>query len=392
MKIAVVHDWLVSHGGAENALSQILQVFPEAELFCLLDFTPEKERGFLLNKKSTTTFLQKLPFAEEKYRNYLPLMPLAVGMLDLSKYDLVITSSHAAAKGVPTRKDQLHICYCYTPFRYAWDLREQYLKEAGLNRGLIGFASRVLLAYIRSWDVGNSRRVDYFSTISEYIKQRIRHAYHRDAEVIYPPVNTDFFPLCREKEDYYVTVSRLVPYKKVDLIVKAFTGMPDKRLVVVGMGPDLEKVMFDAGPNVVFKMHLNNAEMSEQLQRAKAFVFAAEEDFGIAPLEAQACGTPVIGYGRGGLLETVRGKFADEDLGGGKDLTGVFFRDQTEAAIIEAVNKFETISLNPDACRANSLRFSEEVFRRKFKSFVDGKAADFFKKRGSGRLNVPPRA
>lgn len=378
MKIAVVHDWLVAHGGAENALGQILRTFPEADLFCLLDFIPEEKRAFLLNKKSVTTFMQRLPFAEEKYRNYLPLMPLAVSRMDLSGYDVVISSSHAAAKGAPTRPDQLHLCYCYTPFRYAWDLREQYLKEAGLHRGLKGVASRSLLFFIRQWDVRNSRRVDYFSAISEYIRQRIRNAYHRDSEVIYPPVNTDLFPLCREKEDYYVTVSRMVPYKKIDLIVRAFTAMPDKQLVVVGVGPDLEKVMFDAGPNVVFKMHLDNAAMSRLLQRAKAFMFAAEEDFGIAPLEAQACGTPVIGYGRGGLLETVKGKFSDEDLGSGGGLTGVFFREQNENSIIEAVRKFEGISIIPEDCRANSMRFSEETFRMKFKAFVEGKAASFF--------------
>jgi len=374
MKIAVVHDWLVARGGAENTLEQILRVFPQADLFTMLDFVPEGERGFLLNKKSVTSFLQKLPAAKEKYRSYLPLMPFAVRGFDLSNYDLVISSSHAAAKGAPTRKDQLHICYCYTPFRYAWDLREQYLKEAHLDRGLKGFAARALLAWLRRWDAANSRGVDYFATLSEYIRERINKAYGRDAEVVYPPVNTDHFTLCEEKEDYYITVSRMVPYKKIDLIVRAFTAMPGKRLVVIGTGPDLEKVMRGAGPNVEFKKYLDNAAVAAYMRKARAFVFAAEEDFGIAPLEAQACGTPVIGYGRGGLLETIKGRFADEPDREG-DFTGLFFREQTEACLMAAVNSFEAGRFSPAACRANSLRFSEEMFRNKFKAFVERKIA-----------------
>lgn len=374
MKIAVVHDWLVAHGGAENTLEQMLRVFPEADLYSLLDFVPEGERGFLLNKKSHTSFIQRLPFAKEKYRSYLPLMPFAVRGFDLAKYDLVISSSHAAAKGAPTRPDQLHICYCYTPFRYAWDLREQYLKESGLDRGLKGFAARALLAWLRRWDAANSRQVTYFATLSEYIRERINKAYGRDSEVIYPPVNTDFFTCCYEKEDYYLTVSRLVPYKKIDLIVRAFTAMPDKKLVVIGTGPDLEKVMRGAGPKIEFKKYQENVVVADYMRKAKAFVFAAEEDFGIAPLEAQACGTPVIGYGRGGLLETVIGRFADEPDREG-DFTGLFFREQTEGSLIDAVNKFEAGRFNPAACRANSLRFSEEMFRNKFKAFVERKVS-----------------
>lgn len=379
MRIAVVHDWLVARGGAENTLGQILRVFPEADLFCLLDFVPEGERAFLLGKKPATSFIQKLPFAKEKYRGYLPLMPFAVGRFDLSKYDLVISSSHAAAKGAPTRPGQLHICYCYTPFRYAWDLREQYLKETRLDRGLKGFAARALLSWLRRWDAANSRRVDHFATLSRYIRKRIKNAYGRDAEVIYPPVNTGFFTLCEEKEDYYLTVSRLVPYKKIDLIVRAFTAMPARRLVVIGAGPDLEKIMRGAGPNVEFKKYLENGAVAAYMRKARAFVFAAEEDFGIAPLEAQACGTPVIGYGRGGLLETVKGRFADEPDREG-DFTGLFFREQTGEALINAVNEFEDLRFVPAACRANSLRFSEEMFRNKFKAFVERKAALFSKK------------
>ena len=376
MNIAIVHDWLISRGGAENTLAQILGLFPEADLFSLLDFIPAGERDFLLNKKVQTSFLQKLPFAKTKYRNYLPLMPLAVERFNLSAYDLIISSSHAAAKGVVTRPGQLHLCYCYTPFRYAWDLREQYLRETGLDRGIKGFAARALLSRVRRWDAANSLRVDHFATLSEYIRARIKRAYNRDSEIIYPPVDTEFFTLNDKKEDFYVTVSRLVPYKKVDLIVKAFSGMPGKRLVVIGIGPDLKKIKQAAGPNVEFRMCLDDKTLALCLQKARAFVFAAEEDFGIAPLEAQACGTPVIAYGKGGLLETVRGKFSDERKTEAEPLTGVFFRDQTAASIIDAVHGFETLRFDPAACRENSLRFSKEKFRSKFKLFVERKLSE----------------
>ncbi len=373
MRTAVVHDWLIHRGGAENTLAQILRLFPEADLFSLFDFIPEGEREFLLNKKTRTSFLQKLPFAEEKYRNYLPLMPFAAERFDLSSYDLVISSSHAAAKGVVTKPGQLHICYCYTPFRYAWDLREQYLRETGLDSGVKGLAVGAVLSWLRRWDAENSRRVGHFATLSEYIRTRIKNAYGRDSEVINPPVNTDFFTPGGEKEDFYVTVSRLVPYKKTDLIVKAFTGMPGKRLVVIGIGPDLKKTQRGAGSNVDFRLHQNNKSLAECLRKARAFVFAAEEDFGIAPLEAQACGTPVIAYGKGGLLETVRGKFADEEIADSDRLTGLFFRDQTEAGLIGAVRRFESLNFEPAACRENSLNYSEEKFRSRFKYFVEQK-------------------
>ena len=365
MKIAIVHDWLVTKGGAENTLGQMLAVFPQADLFCLLDFIPEGERGFLLNKTSRTSFLQKLPRAKEKYRSYLPLMPFAAERLDLSGYDLVLSSSHAAAKGVKVSAGQMHLCYCYTPFRYAWDLREQYLKEAGLDKGIKGLAARALMAWLRRWDADNSKRVHHFATLSEYVRERIKNAYSRDSEVICPPVDTDSFTLCEQKDDFYVTVSRLVPYKKVDLIVRAFAGMPDKKLVVIGDGPDREKVRAAAGPNTTFLGHAGAEVVAGHLRKAKAFVFAAEEDFGIAPLEAQACGTPVIAYGRGGALETIQ-----------EGVSGLFFREQTEISLAEAVKNFEKVFFSPSDCRANSLRFSEEIFRSKLKAFVERKTSE----------------
>ncbi len=299
-RIAVVHDWLVTYAGAERVLEQILRCYPEADLFSLVDFLPEGGRGFILDKPVTTSFVQGLPFARKKYRAYLPFMPLAVEQFDLSGYDLVISSSHAVAKGVLTGPDQLHLCMCYSPIRYAWDLQHQYLRESGLDRGLKGWMAKALLHYIRLWDTRTANGVDGFIAISGYIARRIRKAYRRESTVLYPPVDVADFPLRREKEDFYVTASRMVPYKKVDLIVEAFSSMPDKRLVVIGDGPDLAKVRAKAGPNVELLGFASADVLRDHLQRARAFVFAAEEDFGIAPLEAQACGTPVIACGRCG--------------------------------------------------------------------------------------------
>ena len=289
-------------------------------------------------------------------------MPTAVERFDLSPYELIISSSHAVAKGVLTNSNQLHICYSYTPMRYAWELRQQYLRESGLDRGLTGMLARMVLNYMRRWDYAASTRVDHFVAISQYIADRIKKAYNRDAAVIYPPVDIDTFTLCTEKEDFYLTASRMVPYKKIDLIVEAFSRMPDKRLVVIGDGPDFRKIKSKAGRNIELLGHQPTAVLKEHLQKAKAFVFAAEEDFGIVAVEAQACGTPVIAYGKGGVLETT----IDRE-------TGIFFPEQTVRSLSEAVRDFEKVSDNFDslAIRKNAERFSEARFRKEFKEFVD---------------------
>ncbi len=242
MKTAIVHDWLVTYAGAERALEQILLLYPEADLYSLIDFIPPGQRDFIRNKKVKTSFLQSLPFARKKYRSYLPFMPLAIEQFDLSAYDLVISSSHAVAKGVVTHDHQLHVCYCYTPIRYAWDLRQQYLQESGLDRGLKGMIARMVLDYVRKWDVTSANSVDHYIAISHYIAQRIKRAYGKEATVIYPPVDIEAFVPSTEKEDYYLTASRMVPYKKVDLIVESFSRMPDKKLIVIGDGPDFRKI------------------------------------------------------------------------------------------------------------------------------------------------------
>jgi glycosyltransferase involved in cell wall biosynthesis len=362
-RVAIVHDWLTVYAGAERVLEQMLHVLPQANLYSLVDFLPEGQRNFIQNKPVTTSFLQGLPLAKKHYRNYLPLMPLAIEQFDLSGYDLVVSSSHAVAKGVLTGPDQLHICMCYSPIRYAWDLQHQYLEESGLTRGLKGAAARTLLHRVRLWDARTPNGVDEFIAISRFIARRIYKVYRRGSTIIYPPVDTGGFELRADKEDFYLTASRMVPYKKIDLIVEAFSGMPERRLVVIGDGPDFEKVKAKAGPNVQLMGFQPFSVLKDHMQRARAFVFAAEEDFGIVPLEAQACGTPVIAYGKGGSLETVRGLDSEAP-------TGVYFDAQTVASVQEAVRRFETAQFDPAHLQGHAESFSVPRFRDEFSRFV----------------------
>ena len=362
MKVAIVHDWLVTYGGAERVLEQMLLIYPEADLFSLYDFIPEGQRGFILNKKVTTSFLQKMPFAKSKYRSYLPLMPLAIEQFDLSQYDLIISSSYAVAKGVITGPDQIHISYVHSPIRYAWDLTHQYLRESGLDKGLKGWIAKVVLHYIRNWDARTANGVDEYTCNSRFIARRIKKVYGRDATIIYPPVDIEAFELYTKKEDFYFTASRMVPYKKIDIIVEAFTKMTDKTLVVIGEGPDFDKIKAKAGPNVTLLGYQIFDILKDHMQRAKAFVFAAVEDFGIVTVEAQSCGTPVIAYGKGGSLETVI-----------ENETGIFFYRQHPDDIIKAVKRFESgiVAFDPAIVHNNAKRFAEERFKKEFKDFVE---------------------
>lgn len=371
-RIAVVHDWLTVYGGAERVLEQMLACFPQADLYSMVDFVPESSRGFLAGRRANTSFIQRLPFARRKYRNYLPLMPLAVEQFDLSAYDLVISSSYAVAKGVLTGPDQLHICLCYSPMRYAWDLQHQYLKESGLDTGLKGWIAKLMLHRLRMWDVRTANGVDKFISISQFISRRIQKVYRRTSTVIYPPVDVHAFELHEKKEDFYLTASRMVPYKKIDLIVEAFNAMPDKHLVVIGDGPDFDKIKAKAGANVLLMGHQPADVLRSHLQRARAFVFAAEEDFGIAPLEAQACGTPVIAFHKGGARETIRGLDSGEP-------TGVFFHEQSTVSLQNAIQIFEdnVDRISPQACRENALRFTPERFRQELLQFVSSAWSDF---------------
>ena len=371
-RVALVHDWLDTWRGGENVLAEMLRIYPQADLFALVDFLPDAVRQRLQGRRAVTSFLQRLPGARRHFRACLPLFPRAVESLDISGYDIVLSSSHAVAKGVRTRPDQLHICYCHTPMRYAWDLREQYLEASGLAAGPRGAIARRMLDRLREWDRGASDRVSAFVANSEFIRARIKRCYGRDSTVIAPPVDTDFFTPGGVRGDDYVTASRWVPYKRVDLIVSAFRELPERRLVVVGDGPDAARVHAAAGPNIEFVGEVARERLRELLRGARAFLFAAEEDFGILPLEAQAVGTPVIAFGRGGVLETVRG--LDDRVP-----TGVFFVEQTPAAIANAVRRFEADAprIRPEACRTNAERFSAARFRREFAAFVAARRAEF---------------
>ena len=365
--MAIVCDWLVTYAGAERVLGEMLRVFPDADLFAVVDFLPDGQRGFLQGKPVKTTFIQNLPWARKHFRNYLPLMPLAIEQLDLSGYDVILSSSHAVAKGVLTGPDQLHISYVHTPMRYAWDMQASYL--AGSRFGSIKKTlARWILHYLRMWDARTADGVDYFLTNSHYIARRIMKCYRREANVIYPPVDIDAFAFSEQKEDYYLTASRLVPYKKVSLIAETFRAMPDRKLVIIGDGPEADKVKHLSGGNIEYLGYQPFEVLREKMQHAKAFIFAAEEDFGIVPVEAQACGTPVIAYGKGGVTEIVRG--LDEE-----NPTGVFFFEQTAEAVRQAVLDFEQNrhGISPRECRKNAERFAAEKFRDAISAYVEEK-------------------
>lgn len=369
-KTALVADWLVTYAGAERVMTEILKVFPKSDLFAVIDFLSDESRQHFLGKHAQTTFIQKFPKAETKYRNYLPFMPLAIEQLDVSAYDVILSSSHAVAKGVLTGPDQLHISYVHSPIRYAWDLQHQYLRELGLTKGIKGIIVRWLLHKIRMWDYRTANGVDHFVANSKFIARRIHKVYGRDADVIYPPVDTDRFTLRENKDDFYFTASRMVPYKKIDLIVEAFSHMPNKKLVVIGDGPDMQKIKSKATSNIEILGYQPNSVMQDHMQRAKAFVFAAEEDFGITPVESQACGTPVIAFGKGGALETINSIHSANP-------TGAFFDKQEVSSVIKAVEDFERNQdlFLPENCRNQALKFSNQRFHSEIEQYVQQKWA-----------------
>jgi glycosyltransferase involved in cell wall biosynthesis len=365
MKVAIAHEWLVSYAGSERVVEQLLHLFPDADLFALVDFLPDHQRGFIQHKQVNTSFIQNLPFARQHFRQYLPLMPLAIEQLDLSGYDLILSSNHAVAKGILTRADQLHICYVHTPIRYAWDLQQQYLQGAGLDRGLKAVIASLILHYLRLWDLASANRVDQYIANSKYVAGRIQKTYRRSAQVIYPPVAADQFECDRPRQDFYLTVARFVPYKRVDLIVKAFTqlGLP---LVVIGDGPNWQQVRSLAGPNIQLLGYQPDAVVKTHLEACKAFVFAAEEDFGITTVEAQAAGAPVIAYGRGGSAETI---IAGE--------TGIFFAEQTVDSLVAAIAEFATHSWSAERIQEQAKQFSQARFREQMTAYIQQHWHDF---------------
>jgi len=367
-QVAFIHDWLVTYGGGEQILRALMEVWDEAPIYTLIHDPDGPCDVFTHGRDIKTSFIQKLPRANKNHRFYLPLMPLAIEQFDLRGHDVVVSISHAVSHGIVPQPDQLHINYICIPIRYAWHLYHQYLEESGLERGVRSWIARSILHYIRLWDISASHRIDHYVAISNWVARNVWRVYRREADVIYPPVDIQAFSLYERKENFYLTVSRLVPYKRIDLIVEAFNLMPEKKLVVIGDGPELTKLQAKGGKNVEFIGYRPFSDLKDYMQRARAFVFAALEDFGIVPLEAQACGTPVIAYGKGGVMETVI-----------EGETGLFFPRQDVQSLISAVQAFENSDhkFNATNIRKNAERFNKSRFQEEFSKYVDRKWTEF---------------
>jgi glycosyltransferase involved in cell wall biosynthesis len=359
MRIAIVHEWFTSMRGGEKCVEALCEVFPDATVYALLhvkgSVSPIIER-----MPMHTSFVQHLPFAATWYRYYLPLFPTAVRRFDLSGFDVVISSNHCAAKGVRTAPHTLHICYCYTPMRYIWT---QYGDYFGARRsGLLArWGMRAAVGYLRRWDLRTAKNPHYFIAISENIRKRIRTIYGRESDVIYPPVGTAALSVVREHEDFDLIVSALVPYKRVDIAVEAYNRM-GRCLVVIGDGPDLFRLRQMAGPTVQMLGWRPDDDVRDHFRRCRAVVFPGEEDFGIVPVEAIACGKPVVAYARGGALETV--------LEGPALKTGVLFQEQTVESLSAAVRKLEAESFDTIAMHAFALGFDREIYKLKMKEYI----------------------
>lgn len=368
LKCALVHEWLTpkATGGSELVVREILN-HVDADLYALIDFESSHSESYLYQRKIGTTFLQHFPFAHNGVQKYLPLLPLAIEQLDLRAYDVILSSSHAVAKGVLTTSEQLHICYCHSPMRYAWDLTFDYLQESKLGSGIPGWMTRYLLHRLRQWDVLTANRVDYFIANSKHTARRIWRCYRREATVIYPPVNIESLPFLSQKEDFYLTVSRLVSYKQVSLIIRAFNKL-QLPLVVIGTGPEMRKIRRIAQSNIQILGWQPDDVVKKYMANAKGFVYAAHEDFGIALVEAQACGTPVIAYGAGGARETVQDLREHGEQG-----TGIFFKEQTEEALVDAIEKFEVYQgkFNPEYARVHAAEFSPQMFAQRYLDFLN---------------------
>ena len=367
VKYALVHEWLTpkATGGSELVVKEILKHI-NADLYALIDFESGNPESYFYQRQIGKTFLQYLPLARNGVQKYLPLLPIAIEQFDLREYDIILSSSHAVAKGVLTTPYQLHICYCHTPMRYAWDLTFDYLNSSKVGKGIPGIFTRYLLHKLREWDVISANRVDYFIANSQHTARRIWRCYRRQAEVIYPPVDVEKFPFKSQKQDFYLTVCRLVSYKKISLIVRAFNQL-GRELVVIGSGRELSQLRHLARSNVKVMGWQPEEVVAQYMSEAKGFIYAACEDFGMALVEAQACGTPIIAYSLGGATETVLDmrKYPDS-------ATGLLFSEQTEKALIEAVKFFESSQgyFQPEIIRKHADKFSQTVFQKHYFSFL----------------------
>lgn len=361
MRVAFVHDWLVVSGGAEKVTRELLKMY-DADVFSLFDFLSDTDRAIILHgKHAKTTFLQHLPFMRSLYRWYLPLFPAAVERIDLRGYDLIISASYAVAKGVRKHPGQKHVCYIHTPVRYAWVHEDSYLRDHGMT-GVKGWLVRKQLDRLRAWDVANSAHVDRFIANSRNVADRAKRFYGREAEVVLPPVDPDIFTLYEGERAHYLAAARLVPYKRMDRIIEAFALLPDHRLTVVGDGPDRRRLERMATTNVTFTGHVPQERLVELMQRSRALICAADEDLGLTPLEALACGTPVIALGKSGYLETV--------IDG---VSGIHFPESTADRIADAVRRFEALGpfAAPAHLRAHAAPFFSACFREQVKAIID---------------------
>lgn len=365
-RACIVHEWLTDWGGSEDVVRAMAACLPDAPLYATIDFLSAADRARMAVPHIHTTFLQHMPFVRKRFWHYLPWTPLAVEAHDLRAAEVVVSSSHAFAKGALVRGDQLHVSYVHSPMRYAWDLHHEYLADYKLNRGIKGWLARRMFQQLRAWDRQTANNVDLFLANSRHVQQRIWRCYRRPSVVLHPPVRVRDRSLGLAKSDFYLTVSRLVSYKRVDLIVEAFASMPGRRLVVIGDGPEMAALRRNCPPNVQLMGWQPDEVVDRHLREARAFVFAAREDFGISPVEAQACGTPVIAYGAGGALETVR------DASAAERPTGIFFPSQTPASLSEAVLRFEAMAgrFDPHDCRDWAMEFDESVFRTRFSELL----------------------
>lgn len=362
-RVAIVHDWCPDFRGGERVLAQICRQFHNADVFTLFDFLPaEVKEQYFRDIEFHTSAANRLPMIKKYYRSLFFLCPFLIEQFDVTGYDVVISSSAAFARGVITRPDQPHLCYVHSPVRYAWDEQFSYLEQGKLGFGPKGMLYRYMLHRLREWDTRTAHGPDLMLANSNYVRSRIKHIYGRDSRVVFPPVSLGELDFVADKDDYYVSASFLAPYKRTDLVIQAFNEMPSRRLVIVGEGQQSSRLRALAGPNISFAGFLPRREYVRTVAQARAMVFAGCEDFGIALAEAQACGTPLIAFGRGGATDIV------QRLGVAKAPTGVLFGKQTVAALKEAVAYFEDnqVSVTATACRENSERFSEERFDREF--------------------------
>ena len=363
MRVAIIHDWLTGMRGGERCLEIFCELFPEADLYTLLHI-PGSVSPTIERMGIKTSFIQNLPFSKKGYRKYLPLFPMAIESFNLKGYDLILSCSHCVAKGIIPSPDALHISYVLTPMRYAWDMYGEYFGE-NRNRMILFF-----IHYLRMWDVTSSQRVDHFLCISKHVESRIKKFYRREAEVIHPPVEIKRFRLQDKKENFFLIVSSFAPYKKIDLAIEAFNrlGYP---LKIIGSGPEGKKLRSMAGSHVEFLGWLPDEVIADCYSKCRALIFPGEEDFGIVPLEAMACGKPVIAYGRGGTLETII-SYDQRGSVKGDTPTGLFFYEQNIDSLINAVEQFGRIEreFDPVAIRNHTLKWDTEIFKEKIKKNI----------------------